>query len=102
VVLNLLKNAFEATEHGAVRVRLEDRPGAYVIVVEDTGSGMNPEVLSHLYEPFFTTKRRGEGIGLGLLLSKNVVVSHGGTIDVMSEAGKGTTFTVLLPKGSST
>jgi len=98
VVLNLLKNAFEVTERGTVRVRLEERPDAFAIVVEDTGSGMSPEVLSHLYEPFFTTKGRGEGVGLGLLLSKNVVVSHGGTMDVESESGKGSIFSVVLPK----
>ncbi len=98
VVVNLLKNAFDATSKGSVRVRLESRPSGFAIAVTDTGVGISKENRSRLFEPFFTTKARGEGIGLGLLLSKNIVTAHGGTIEVVSEPGKGSTFTVVLPR----
>jgi signal transduction histidine kinase len=99
VVMNLIRNAIDATSRGAVRVRLEGRPGFHAIVVSDTGTGMTPEVLSHAFDPFFTTKARRQGLGLGLPLSKYIVAGHGGTIEVRSEPGKGSTFTVLLPRG---
>lgn len=98
VVANLVQNAIDATENGSIRVRVEDRPASRAIVVADTGSGMPPEVQARLFEPFFTTKPHGEGIGLGLLLSKRIVADHGGTIDVSSELGRGSTFTVHLPR----
>ncbi|HYT00570.1 MAG TPA: PAS domain S-box protein [Thermoplasmata archaeon] len=101
VVASLAANALDATEHGSVRVRLEARPTAYAIVVSDTGSGMSTDVREYLFEPFFTTKARGEGIGLGLLLSKYVITAHGGSIEVASEPGQGSTFTVLLPRGDA-
>ena len=101
VVASLAANALDATERGSVRVRLEARPTAYAIVVSDTGSGMSTDVREHLFEPFFTTKARGEGIGLGLLLSKYVITAHGGSIEVASEPGQGSTFTVLLPRGDA-
>ena len=62
---------------------------------------MSTDVREHLFEPFFTTKARGEGIGLGLLLSKYVITAHGGSIEVASEPGQGSTFTVLLPRGDA-
>ena len=99
VVMNLVRNAIDATNRGAVRVRLEKRSGFHAIVVVDTGTGMTPEVLSHAFDPFFTTKARRQGLGLGLPLSKYIVANHGGTIEVTSEPGKGSTFTVLLPRG---
>jgi signal transduction histidine kinase len=96
---NLVDNAIDATSEGSVRVRLEERPGTHAIVVSDTGTGMPPEVQARLFEPFFTTKPRGEGIGLGLLLSNHIVMDHGGTIEVFSEPGRGSRFTILLPRG---
>lgn len=98
VVVNLLKNAYEATHRGQVQVLLQDRGPFVAVIVSDTGSGIPPEVQSKLFEPFFTTKKKGEGTGLGLAISRNFVVSHGGDISVRSEVGKGTTFTVLLPR----
>lgn len=100
VVANLVKNAIDATDHGAVRVRLEERPGFHAIVVSDTGTGMPTEVLSRVFDPFFTTKPRKEGLGLGLPLAKHIVSGHGGTIEVTSEPGKGSTFTILLPRAA--
>ena len=101
VIVTLLDNAIDSTTKGFVRVRIEDRPRAYAIVVSDTGSGVSPEVLAHLFDPFSTTKAHGERIGLGLLLAKHIVTEHGGTLEVTSEAGRGFTVTVLLPRAET-
>src|SRR5881396_3730723 len=98
-VVNLVRNAIDATVRGSVGVRLEERPGFYAIVVTDTGSGMSPDVLSRVFDPTFTTKPRGEGLGLGLPLAKHIVAGHGGSIEATSQPGAGSTFTVLLPRG---
>jgi PAS domain S-box-containing protein len=98
VLVNLLKNAYEATPSGWVQVLLEDRGPFVTVTVADTGSGIPPEIQSRLFEPFFTTKKKGEGTGLGLAISRNFVVSHGGDITVTSYVGRGSTFTVLLPR----
>jgi PAS domain S-box-containing protein len=98
VFVNLLKNAYEATPTGHVKVRLEERGTLVAVAIADTGTGIPPEVRARLFEAFFTTKKKGEGTGLGLAISRNFVVSHGGDITASSEVGKGSTFTVLLPK----
>jgi len=98
VLVNLVKNAFEATANGRVRIRLEDRGPSVAVSVSDTGTGIPPEVQQRLFEAFYTTKKKGEGTGLGLAISRNFVASHGGDITVRSEVGKGSTFTVFLPK----
>ncbi len=98
VVVNLLKNAYDATPNGSVTVRLKQRGDSIAIAVADTGMGIPPEVQARLFEAFFTTKKKGEGTGLGLAISRNFVVSHGGDITVASEVNKGSTFTVVLPK----
>ena len=69
--------------------------------VEDEGQGISPEVLPHIFEPFFTTKDVGEGTGLGLAVSYGLVRDHGGWIDVRSELGRGSCFSVYLPKAAS-
>lgn len=98
VVSNLVKNALEATTGGRVEVRLEDRPEVVRIVVADTGTGMPPDVLRRIWEPFFTTKAKPEGTGLGLPLCKSIVSAHHGVIEVSTEVGKGSVFTVTVPK----
>jgi PAS domain S-box-containing protein len=108
VFLNLLINAAHAIEPGAadqneVRIttwRGED--GRVRVSITDTGSGMSPEVRSRLFTPFFTTKPVGEGTGLGLSVCQGIVTRLGGHIEVHSEQGRGSTFTVVLPASSST
>jgi CheY-like chemotaxis protein len=76
----------------------EIAPGEWVrMTVSDTGTGIPPDALPHIFEPFFTTKAPGEGTGLGLAQVHGIVGQHGGRIDVESQAGKGTTFTIYLP-----
>ncbi len=65
--------------------------------VADTGTGMSPETLAHIFDPMFTTKQIGTGAGLGLAICDQIVRQHGGTIHAESEPGRGTTFTIRLP-----
>jgi signal transduction histidine kinase len=100
VVLNLVVNAIQARDGGrpnhiAIEVRRQGECG--VVRVSDTGKGISPAHVKRIFEPFFTTKAAGEGTGLGLALARNIVLAHGGTIDVASEVGRGSTFTVRLP-----
>jgi PAS domain S-box-containing protein len=112
VILNLAVNARDAMPHGGsleikvghCRVERAEairglEPGPHVtITVRDTGTGMTEEVRRHLFEPFFTTKPMGAGTGLGLATSYGVVRQSGGAIEVKSELGRGSWFTVLLPE----
>jgi signal transduction histidine kinase len=74
----------------------QDREEA-VVQISDTGRGMTPETIAKLSTPFFTTKPRGQGTGLGLSISYGIIACHKGRIEVQSELGKGTTFTIRLP-----
>jgi PAS domain S-box-containing protein len=114
LLMNLCTNAIHAMDDGGkldVRVEVERLaaarkvrsgelpPGDYVrITVSDTGHGIAPEVIDRIFEPFFTTKPAGRGTGLGLALVHSVVTEHQGFIDVVSELGRGTTFTVWMPQ----
>src|SRR2546426_249813 len=102
LLVHLLDNAMHSTAKGSVRVRVEERPHAFAVTVADTGSGMTPEVVAHLFEPVPATKAEGEGIGLGLLLAKHIATGHDGSLEVASEPGRGTTVTVLLPRREAT
>ncbi|HEY3321448.1 MAG TPA: GAF domain-containing protein [Planctomycetota bacterium] len=102
VLINLLKNAFDATPlDGAVSVVADSLDEGIGISVADTGAGIAPENLAHLFEPFFTTKTVGNGTGLGLYLSHQIISALGGTISVESALGRGTTMKVWLPKESA-
>jgi two-component system NtrC family sensor kinase len=98
VFTNLLVNAAQAHEtFGKIRIRTRHQDGEAVVEISDTGKGMAPETLSKLFTPFFTTKPRGQGTGLGLSISRDLITRQGGRIEVQSEPGKGSTFTVSLP-----
>lgn len=99
VVLNLIVNALDSMEGGGVlMVALNARTEYAELTFTDTGCGMTPDVLQHLFEPFFTRSRTGQGTGLGLSISHQIIDQHGGTIAVTSAGpGKGSTFTVRLP-----
>lgn len=103
VVLNLITNALDSLdEGGSLRVELVSRQGEAEIVFTDDGCGMNEEVLSHLFEPFFTRRRTGQGTGLGLSISYRIIADHHGTISAKSDGpGRGSQFRVRLPTTNS-
>ena len=98
VFVNLLINAAQAIEaRGVIRVESE-QDGEHVIVrIVDTGCGIPPELAAEIFKPFVTTKEAGKGTGIGLYVVKEIVAGHAGTIQVDSEVGQGTTFTLRLP-----
>jgi signal transduction histidine kinase len=99
VFMNLLLNAIHAMPNGGV-ITVSARPAGADLLrfdVRDTGVGIKPENLQNLFEPFFTTKSVGRGTGLGLAVSYSIVKRHGGHIEVKSEVGQGTLFSVFLP-----
>jgi PAS domain S-box-containing protein len=99
VFVNLVTNAAQALqpEGGTVTLSLQSLADEVVVRVADDGKGMPPEVQARVFEPFFSTKEGGRGVGLGLSIVQGIVARHGGTIDVTSEPGRGTTFAVRLP-----
>src|SRR5271165_324299 len=100
VILALIMNAMDAMQQGGnlwLVTRFDSTQGQIQTVVRDDGCGIPPEILPRLFEPFLTTKETGRGVGLGLAISRSIMERHGGTIEVQSEPGHGTTFTVTLP-----
>jgi signal transduction histidine kinase len=113
ILHNLVRNARDAMPEGgsltlstaavrvddaAARQHEEARPGAFVcLMVSDTGCGMTPETQARLFEPFFTTKANGKGTGLGLATVHGLVKQHAGWIQVQSDLGAGSHFTVFFP-----
>lgn len=103
VVLNLVTNATRATRPGAANtivVSAEERPATVALRVQDTGTGMSPETQARLFQPFFTTGAERGGTGLGLSICRTLVERMGGTIDVRSTLGEGTTVEVVLPRAA--
>ncbi len=114
VIMNLVLNARDAMPEGGritletrnteigqeyLKMRLVPKPGRYVLLsVSDTGTGMTPETLQHLFEPFYTTKEPGKGTGLGLPTLYGIVSQAHGGIDVESEPGRGATFRIYFPR----
>jgi two-component system NtrC family sensor kinase len=101
VVLALIMNAIEAMPGGGrlgVSLRADADSEEVLLVVEDDGCGISPEALPHIYEPFFSTKEQGEGVGLGLSVVYGIVERHRGRVEVASEPGRGTRFRVHLPR----
>jgi two-component system, NtrC family, sensor kinase len=104
VLLNLIENAFESS---ADRVTIsvestsptmaQDQDRYWTVCVSDDGEGMSADVKEHIFEPFFTTREVGSGTGLGLSIAYGIVADHAGTIDVESQPGAGSTFTIRLP-----
>lgn len=98
--LNVLTNAADAMPNGGtltIRVTPNRDRSELTIEIEDTGVGISPDDLAKVTEPFFTTKPEGKGTGLGLAICKRVVQEHGGSFEITSESGKGTTVTITLP-----
>ena len=99
VFLNLVTNAAQALRGGDGTIDLTTRPDGEGVIVEvkDNGTGIPPDVLPKIFDPFFSTKEIGKGTGLGLSICYKIVQQHGGRIDVVSKPGSGTTFSVWLP-----
>jgi CheY-like chemotaxis protein len=107
VFLNLLVNAAHAIPEGrgdsaTIRVRAYAEAGNVIVEVADTGVGIPSHVIGRIFDPFFTTKPIGQGTGLGLPISHEIVRALGGSIDVESTPGSGTTFRVVLPASQRT
>jgi signal transduction histidine kinase len=103
VILNLVANGLEAMkEGGELAVELREETDQIEIKIIDQGSGMTDDVLEHLFEPFFTHAKPGEGTGIGLAITHRIVADHGGTIEPTSDGpGQGSTFHIHLPKNTT-
>jgi signal transduction histidine kinase len=97
-IIALATNAIDAMPNGGVLQIVTRANGRSVLVeVSDTGAGITAENVPRIFEPFFTTKEVGEGTGLGLAVCYGILTEHGGSLDVQSTVGVGTTFTITLP-----
>jgi len=97
-LLNLISNSVDAMKPGGtLTLHLSRMNGRLQLAVKDTGAGISPDLLAHIFNPWVTTKPPGKGTGLGLSIARQVVGSHGGTISVESQPGQGAVFTIDLP-----
>jgi len=99
-LINLVFNAIDAMPHGGelhVHCHYRAEKSELAIAVSDTGTGISTDDLPHIYEPFFTTKQEGHGVGLGLSTAYGIIERHNGRIEVQSRVEQGTTFTIALP-----
>ncbi|MET0963569.1 MAG: ATP-binding protein [Noviherbaspirillum sp.] len=99
VLFSLIQNAYHAlgNQGGAIRVASRAADGEICLDVRDNGSGIAPDILPRIFDPFFTTREVGKGMGLGLTVSRDIVAAHGGRIEVETEVGAGSMFSVRLP-----
>jgi two-component system NtrC family sensor kinase len=100
VLVNIFTNAIKAMSGGGqllVEASVGDKGRFVEIAITDTGAGIPPAILPHVFDPFFTTSQAGQGVGLGLSVSYGIIKRHGGTIAVKSDVGAGSTFSVRLP-----
>ncbi|MFQ3598317.1 MAG: ATP-binding protein [Chloroherpetonaceae bacterium] len=104
VFLNLITNAVHAVDErtGRITIKTMTQGNHVVVKVIDNGKGIPPENLKKIFDPFFTTKPVGQGTGLGLSIAYKIIEKHGGKIDVQSQVGRGTEFTITLPISSAT
>ncbi len=105
VIINLLANAFDSMPNGGkllIESQLcKEHESCVQFLITDTGYGIKKDEVDKIFDPFFSTKGNGKGIGLGLAISKRIMEDHGGNIRVASSSGKGTTFAVCFPTGNS-
>jgi len=99
VFMNILVNAAQAMEERGTITLTTRYTGWVEVLISDTGHGISSEQIDMIFDPFFTTKESGQGTGLGLSIAYGIVTTHGGTISVNSEEGKGSTFTIRMPAG---
>jgi signal transduction histidine kinase len=96
--LNIFVNAVQSIENGGnITVNVEEQKDRYAVEIEDTGCGISRENLSKIFNPFFSTKETGTGLGVSIV--RNIIEGHGGTIRIDSEEGKGTKVKIELPRG---
>lgn len=95
VIINIVKNAIEVMTNGTITIEVMKVNNKAVLTITDEGPGIPKELLQKIGQPFFTTKK--EGTGLGLIISFNIIKNHGGTVNINSEEGEGTTFEITLP-----
>ncbi|MDX1777392.1 MAG: ATP-binding protein, partial [Thermodesulfobacteriota bacterium] len=105
VFMNMMVNAAEAMSEGGGALTIatgsKSDESSIFITFKDEGTGIPSEIQSKIFDPFFTTKGVGKGTGLGLSTSYGIIQSHHGNIDVESQPGKGTTFTIYLPRSEN-
>ena len=99
IFVNLISNSSQALDgHGTITLITNSNDEGTVAIVKDTGPGIATHMLPRIFDPFYTTKPEGQGTGLGLSIVKHLVGRIGGTIEVTSEVGRSTIFTITIPK----
>ena len=97
--MNILINAAQSIENkGVITITTSADDKSVFIKIQDSGQGIEEEKLAHIFDPFYTTKPIGQGTGLGLSISYGIITNHKGTLVVKSQEGKGSTFTISLPR----